>query len=112
MKPGNELNAIVAEKIFGWEIYQDQDQRDRSYVKHNAGGGYLLPDFSCDMGAAYQVVQEMIKRDYVNRFTMVETQSWHKCYFGKDNDEFAEKGESVPHAICMAALKAEGWSEK
>lgn len=91
MKPGRELDLLVAEKIFGWSPSQ-------VYDKHS----YL--SYSTDISAAWEVV-EKVKSEYsVTIDTCLEHEGKWLCTFAYHQVE----GDSAPHAICLAALKAKG----
>lgn len=117
MEPGKELDALIAEKIFG----EDQTPRD-------VDSGHTIPHFpkvfipyiprnySTDIAAAWEVVNHMRNKHWRDVLTLFSPEQecatpW-RAFFSKkfveiDEDKF-ESGESAPHAICLAALKAVG----
>lgn len=109
MKPGRELDALIAEHVMGLEritsLYLEIGWRPKGVPV----GVHQLKPYSTDIAAAWEVVEKMgvltwhIWKTLDDRFY---------AQFGKDQDEFhlkhtAEAG-SAPHAICLAALKAVG----
>jgi hypothetical protein len=122
MKPGRELDAIVAEKVFGWEVNKsrtlfrtpDGSPFWRGFDHVPASGGFRGDDGqsgwspSTDIAVAWEVA------------TTAELFSHKFCYYlwndgekwcvgdtnGQNNCLPHVRGESPAHAICLAALKA------
>lgn len=125
MKPGRELDALVAEKVMGctlerrkigtvagWEIDphcrcpgQPHEFSDRDYETVE------LKRYSTDIAAAWEVVEKIsvkngtvlviperniVAIDDDLAFAYDQGWLWHV------------EGESIPHAICLAALRAVG----
>lgn len=112
MKPGRELDALIAEKVFGAVRTQEKFQGyvpipgDPVYYsevyKYPTGVNYLIddpknrhgmmggvPHYSTDISAAWEVVEKLNKQ-----------YSFHLNTKGS--------ADTAPHAICLAALKAVG----
>lgn len=125
MKPGPELDALVAEKVMGRkrEHEFDNDSDDPTCYYCNA---YLSsrgrpcagdPPYSTDIAAAWEVVEHMIERDMrVNVSTCYQpddgtpwicTLERHESQIG-DPNKWTEYAETAPEAICKAALAAVG----
>lgn len=85
LKPGRELDALVAEKVMGGE----------------------LRPYSTDISAAWEVVEKYKWAEPELRYSD-EQHCWvfslHKAS-GYPN----ECGDTAPHAICLAALRAVGY---
>ncbi len=106
MKPGRELDALVAEKVMGYEtVYSGANY----YVERTYSP---VPLYSTDISAAWEVVEKLAcMKDEVNVF--YDCGAWF-CNTGVDaNGEWSiERSGScatAPHAICLAALKAVGY---
>lgn len=118
MKPGRELDALVAEKVMGWRVVREP--QDDGY-----GGPPLPKPFLWAIGdgtpAVFREGQEpqpwSPSRDIAAAWEVVEKVSG--SYFILDFDsgywsaEFSPsgmgmRGTTAPHAICLAALKAVG----
>lgn len=128
MQPGRELDALVAEKVMGWEritdgalIWWEKDgKRGHPDSYFNS-----FPCYSTDISAAWQVVEKIpmtiyapnayyANSEYRNNVNWRdEEKGWNwtaeanipdpKTAF----DESVEaQGLTAPHAICLAALKA------
>lgn len=89
MKPGPELDELVSIHIFGKTAKQ---------------AGYLS-SYSSEPNCARKIVDEMAQRGY-----LFDIRPGNYVVVMKDKTNIvAEKfGESEPHAICLAALKAVG----
>lgn len=110
MKPGRELDALVAEKVMGIKlptalIYRPCDVPDPKVLDD-----IILPHFSTDIAAAWEVVEKM-KSFQLN---LSNGNGYWACFF-KDNTKNGEwscpttityeSAETAPLAICLAALK-------
>lgn len=106
MKPGWELDALVAEKVMGWKLKNKPD------VWVDAGGEYhvvgsthyrMRHDFfnpSTDISAAWRVV------DKIGRFYLTNnspSKNYEMRFIGTGETII---GDTLPHAICLAALLA------
>lgn len=116
MKPGLELDKLIAEKIFG----EDTSERD-------VDSGHTIPHFpkvlipyrpleySTDIAAAMRIV-EHLKTRYDKYVAMREHEhNWsptvwyvefaHDVPPDLENSKTYCSEETLPHAICMAALQ-------
>lgn len=138
MKPGRELDALIAEKVMGWKwhpIKGDEPYYDELTKNH---GGFWLngtasvnctdingapncPHYSTDIAAAWEVAQKLADMNEDNELVIYVSPSKHnECevsiqFWDRSNPDepvlsgpFYLCGESAPHAICLAALKALG----
>jgi len=132
MKPGNELNALVAEKIMGWEWHDREWSGGPKFSPmlcrpNSCIGPQAIPDYSTDIATAWEVVQVMpqpfmIQKSYEKEFYEEEYDkngtigfeiNWcDKGYCGIDYcmaQECVNKKiwcKTAPEAICKAALLA------
>ena len=112
MEPGRELDALVAEKVMAYTR-----NADGSFL--NAVGYHLsadnvcaeeynrLPHFSTDIAAAWEVVEKLRPRFEFNAFVYengVRVAFWKKRTCGEIAGFCV--ADEIPHAICLAALKA------
>lgn len=117
MKPGIELDALVAEKVMGWT----EKRLDHNKYLFEACGLSSVPRYSTDIAAAWEVAQKIKDKDEDNNFVIHISQSKnHECTAevryvdNSDPDDpilagpFYLLGETPSHAICLAALKAVG----
>lgn len=116
MRPGRELDALVAEKVMGLEcgIISGKPK-----VKGSNCGTYGCtrhwidtPNYSTDIAAAWELVEKMKSEGFT---FAVEYGHEISAVFSKRDyvsdrigDGMGVSGESVPHAICLAALEATG----
>lgn len=120
LKPGRELDALVATKVMGWTLRRFwpvsdlRDDRSKPCESWTAPGGTYerqLPAYSTDIAAAWEVVEkfevvELIKGEEFAR-CRIRVGKGHPAY-EKGNDWVTDESDTsaIPHAICLAALKA------
>lgn len=122
---GEELDQLVAEKVLGWKRptreYQPWDKSPTEHPGCCLTG--IVPSFSKNLGDAESVLLRLVKLrdgDLDIRVTADE-HGWEwvcgwNCdgvFFVADNDQYEESvsAETLPLAICRAALKAVQESE-
>jgi hypothetical protein len=128
MTAGRELDALVAEKVFGhkitWEDSQEDDGKDDAYVLNPDGETYkwsnFVPHYSTDIAAAFEVVNVVtagqslsLQINYDESDGEVRVEFRGQGVFPDGREEggcHKEVGglKYLPHAICLAALKAVG----
>lgn len=108
MKPGRELDALVAEKVIG--------------KKHNQPGtmggdldelyGMAAPHYSTDIAAAWEVVEKMRELGWgssiMSYLPEPELEAHCRAEFRSKRGEYRALSKEAPAAICLAALKAFG----
>ena len=121
MKPGREMDALVAERVMGWRVMAEYEP---GVIKCLVDGNQCevnppeFPRYSTDIAAAWEVVMELLHRGFS---TAIESEDRGAHWFRISGGEAPEgpcylpNGEvccsslvSAPHAICLAALKAVG----
>ena len=113
MKPGRELDALVAEKVMGWRrvsegepyFWPTQKMIDRIKELHPdvlAVDYFPAPLFSADIAAAWQIVE---KADWW-QMESVETGEVWVILAINESYSYDATANAAPHAICLAALKA------
>lgn len=114
-----ELDALVAEKVFGLVVYKDEKGHhwfDKPGITRHVSPPkpvvhkVAVERYSTEISAAWLVVEEMRKRGY--RFKLIETDpgdqygvSW---WIPREAFGVVEYAQTAPEAICIAALKALG----
>lgn len=111
MNPSRELDALVAEKVMGWKWEDDRLTIEGHYKDEN--GEYHSSFFpSTDIAAAWEVVEKFDRYEIVKTELPLPTgEVWkpHVVLSHWKKDSFGTAfGDTVPHAICLAALKAIG----
>ncbi len=121
MKPGRELDALVAEKIFdaavSWDTYAggNHPKSPRLSGSECPSCGYdghwdpdAVPDYSTDIRAAFEVVEKL--RSMGHSVNIESDDGYEVSFAGCDEAGFdtIDYGfaDTAPHAICLAALKA------
>lgn len=122
MKPGRELDALVAEKVFG--------QTANGYIQvcpqcgfdfkrgNNKAPGRMwcldcsewvyseFKEYSTDIAAAWEVVEELVQDSWI--VTVTQSEFAYSCYLEcgpKARGKIEAFGQSPTHSICLAALK-------
>jgi len=128
LEAGRELDALVAEHIFGWkriaegsvsinvpsgetvllnDLFVSPDDYERVKVVGSALVAPMnLPDFSTDISAAWGVVEKVIR--LVNRGFELSVTNHYPDIYGVDvrfDGHDMVNGNTIPLAICRAALK-------
>jgi hypothetical protein len=117
MKPGRELDALVAEKVMGFKVIETDECNGEDNLWLQGYEDQELPSYSTDVAAAWEVVEKLklfqVKQTDSDGYTDY-VQLWQDSEgiwtIGDWEDQLLilSEGESAPHAICLAALKAVG----
>lgn len=109
MKPGKELDAIIAERVMGLEVLGGKIVNRWPHVP----GVYTpieTPNYSTDIAAAWSVVEKLRDKFQVG---LTFYDGHHECELneiGPDDiyhpEIYGRSAESAPHAICLAAIAA------
>jgi hypothetical protein len=107
LKPGRELDALVAERVMGWSsesrtAWCAQDPRSYLRIQWKNGQGFEreLPRYSTDIADAWEVVESphfdawMVGRNANGK--------WH--VWNPYECVVVAYGDTAPHAICLAAI--------
>jgi hypothetical protein len=115
MKAGYELDAVVAEKVMGWKK-----------VGYSAGGGGFatpdnkrwvfkiprygvtqdIPEFSTRIAAAWTVVEKLQEMGFNFAIASIRPNPWVASISEENLKWGSSEAETVPMAICLAALEA------
>ena len=125
MKPGLELDILVAEKVFGHKVVTKRWGKEKQYASYSLGepdyyddaGASVLwnpvPDYSTDIKAAWEVVDKLTTDSW--RVTTITSECGGSdctvsCNPGVRGRYASDAMEGLittaPHAICLAAVKA------
>lgn len=99
MNAGRELDALVANKVTGFTPTSTTNCR------------YDYPPYSTDIAAAWEVVEKMggeVGSPGDGPYQRKDKWAAFIPCPGKDNGGKWGYGDTAPHAICLAALKAVG----
>lgn len=99
MKPGRELDALVAEKVMGWTEVCGYEGEYKGYWK-------ILPKYSTDIAAAWAVVELPLFDGWA--IGRNASGKW-EVFNPWENNFVVSVADTAPHAICLAALKAVGY---
>lgn len=114
---GFDLDLLIAEKIMGWKWFHHEEA---SYFRRNDYSDYLiivdkttgkmnvfnypLTKYSLDIDAAWQVVNRLFHSGYKFSLNNLAEGSWTASFSHPRNGGAEVQAESVPLAICRAAL--------
>lgn len=103
MNPGEELDALIAEKVMGVE----KRLIDSYFAPGWKAMLYKLPNYSTSIEASWDVVEKIKCRDR-HMFHIDHSDGEWFCGFEEFNTDMPDysKSDTAPHAICLAALKA------
>ena len=109
MEAGRDMDQLIAEKVFGYAIltepHCDECAAMGEPMFRDENGVGPIPNYSTSIADAWEVVEKL---------SMTTKQYWTMEYFSTGaHVEFSVGGQSyeaeeetMPHAICLAALKA------
>lgn len=125
MKPGRELDKIIAEKVMGWteiievtlpHIHEPSLQGIRPGERASQTGykpKFQIPHYSTESRDANLVIDKMEELDFMEfRCKCLPDGPYQWIFMQYEKDAGGTRQEAVgdgitrPHAICMAALKA------
>lgn len=119
MKPGRELDALVAEKIFNKRVVREpvmmHDPNQEGAFKEvlgfyevaNHSTTFNIPPYSTDIAAAWEVVEKMMNGTMPDEVR--QRQSWRIFYDEMEDTNLVDLSASqAAEFICLAALKAVG----
>lgn len=112
MQAGGKLNCLIAEKLFDWhDASWDCECNSYTGLPPKGHGYEIVPDCSTDIAAAMEVL-EKIKSQMLRIDITLNVGPHLKPYvvlvIGQDGKYWQGEAESLPLAICRAALKALG----
>lgn len=116
MEPGRDLNALVAEVIFGYQIYRYMFRDWQMYCPSLHKSAVRLRKYSQTAVAAWQVVEKMEQDgwnwDATGRVGREHVEPFKRFYFKPNKYDpvyplssiVRADGVELPEAICKAAL--------
>jgi Phage ABA sandwich domain len=108
MKPGLDLDLLIAQRVMGIKTEIGEEVEAIHTIPHfgRVTYGYLPLPYSTDIAAAWEVVEKMKVGIKINGSVKGKFQVLLINESGTDT--FEGFSNTVPHAICLAALKAVG----
>src|SRR5690606_20607824 len=106
MKPGRELDALVADKVMGYTTH--------GQFREKNGVRVMIDRYSADIAAAWEVVERLTRRKDVQKpmfadFSLVKKWDTYEAVFipvGKLGGKPSFGCKTAAEAICKAALLA------
>lgn len=117
MKPGRELDALIAEKVMGWQRWESGvgTRWKRGGWSEEANSVSEVPAYSTDIAAAWEVVEHFRKNGFDVTVSTRKDGTYVNCEITNYDDVNVTDGMNLwdaPHAIALAALKAVGMSDE
>ncbi len=117
LKPGRELDALIAEKVMGCQVAQDSEtgdfvQWEPAYTEALGHGFYerhgRVPNYSTDISAAWAVITHLYEQLGCEHAVTSWDEGGAQVHFHTPNHsvDVMSRSDTVAHAICLAALKA------
>ncbi len=109
MKPGRELDALVAKKVLGCQV-----AGQGAYIfcgcpsfphGERSPDGMEIKHYSTDISSTWEVVEALKDQDFKLSYFPENKGLWMAQFYDVRNTFF---GESAAHAICVSALKSIG----
>lgn len=105
MKPGRELDILIAEKIMGWKmgdfgIAPPGFVAAQDYFEKYKETQFSVPNYSTDIKDAFKVLEHFQYLKIINITWDAPTGDWYVSF----NTELSWD-QTLPGAICLAALK-------
>lgn len=110
MKPGRELDALVAEKVMGLQDFKKgtSGYKEWEYVyRSDLGDIQPIPHYSTNISAAWEVVKKMALLKDVMNFRLrlcCDDLPQYNCSFTDPPGIAFVSADNAPEAICKAAL--------
>ena len=121
MVAGRELDALVAEKVMGWERIVMKDKPGAVSWPHppkgfdvNHNRWSIIPHYSTDIAAAWEVVEKLAPEFEWILENDVKDGGWSAIIYKWEGTSVVSSpigrsdADTAPHAICLAALAAVG----
>ena len=117
IKPGRELDALVAEKVMGYA--RKRDDCNTYWVDADGFEPSHSHDYSTDIAAAWELLDTISRREHLTTSYSVQfddksgkflviIQDWYRSSGMMKGSYPSEYTDTAPHAICLAALRACG----
>lgn len=115
MKPGRELDILVAEKVMGWVNHGElgyappETLPSREYFEKYLSPQFEVEPYSSQIHTAWEVVSALLKRGFDFNLSGVSPHQagWVATFDQGQFGKFHARAD-VAEAICLAALKAVG----
>lgn len=110
LEAGKELDGLIASRIFGW-IYNAPGIKGIGWSTPQGKMYGQCPRYSVDISAAWEVVEKISGTLGQNRSSIMDAH-WNDAHgnfhfeFWGERKIYNGQGETLPLAICRAALKA------
>lgn len=112
LKPGRALDALVAEKVMGFNVVREQGEWIEKRRGKDATNIYTLGFYSTSISAAWEVVEKLDFDMEIEQFLDSAKQRTYRVNFmerGRVQNVLGYAfSDMIAEAICLAALKVVG----
>lgn len=124
MKPGRELDALIAEKVMGYKVFRWGDSDSlfvapnkaafdyacngdtlTCYVDSERGFCFTMSNYSTKIEDAWQVIEHLITNSSWEFYLTHQYNGWNCLFESPDKPIASGSADTAPHAICLAALE-------
>jgi hypothetical protein len=106
--PGRELDKAVAIEVLDLHVEWDFNEENWCFIDKATKKPVPLPGFSTDTNHAYTIIHFLQTKGYYNNVGSTSGGSkpiWRSTFYKQDDPLAVQaNGESLPHAVCLAAL--------
>lgn len=111
LEAGQALDALVAEKMMGCRVIRPEHGDVYPLCgcensPHDKPGTFRIQNYSTEIAAAWEVFEKMRLMGWGPEIWGMNTKSRVRIYVAKAYTFLEEESQSVPLALCRAALKA------
>ncbi len=107
LEPGRELDALVAEKVMGYGSKTNCRRTGQRWVCQ-CGTCDPIEAYSTDIAAAFMVVEKIPYHLKLTEYNPDDGPQW-TARFQNNGVPAQAEADTIPLAICLAALKAKGY---
>lgn len=112
MNAGVELDKLVAEKVMGLKVVEDNEYPGEYLYLNEERDPRWIPEYSIDIADTWRVIEKLDRAGWHVTLTWVGSwtsgiNAWRCLFFSYENWGEAT-ASTAPLAICLAALKACG----
>lgn len=105
MEAGRELDILIGEGIFNYEVDQEFDQPSVKALRDRYDEWGILPFYSTDMNDAWLVADHFIRAGCA-AWVEGDGHTGYRAGITRNKGRFEADADTAPLAICLAALKA------
>lgn len=107
--PGRDLDREMAIQLLGLKVDWDFENLDWVFIDRATKNWRPLPHFSTDTNDSYIIINYLQTKGYYNQVGSTSggvTPVWRASFFTRNDKVIVQQtGETLAHAVCVAALE-------